>query len=164
MSSTKQADTHCVISRHELAEVRERTDSGQKGLFALKDIREGEIIVAFSAAETRSKPNYLTVQTGENCHIILHPQYVQYINHHCDPNCFFDTTTMRLIALKQISKGEEFGFFYPSTEWIMQQPFSCYCGAGNCIGNVSGAANLTNEQAKQYRLTDFIMHKRNSTS
>lgn len=106
------------------------------------------------------EPNYLTVQTSDHTHIILHPEFVQYINHHCDPNCFFDTTTMLLVALRDINKGDEFGFFYPSTEWNMQQPFRCYCGATNCVGEISGAAQLTDEQVKQYRLTDYIMQRR----
>lgn len=162
MTPINPSETYRIISQHEFAEVREQTDNGQKGLFACKKFNEGDVIINFSAAEMLSTPNYLTVQTGDNTHIILHPTFIQYINHHCDPNCFFDTTTMQLVALKNINEGDEFGFFYPSTEWNMQQPFQCHCGAISCIGEISGAAQLSNEQVKKYRLTNYIVQKRNS--
>ena len=149
------------ISHHGFAEVKEFVASGQKALFSLCTFLPGAQIIEFSAAETRTSPNYLTVQTAEEQHIILHPTFIQYINHSCEPNCFFNTTTMQLVALAKIEVGAEFTFFYPSTEWQMQQPFLCNCGTTRCLGEIRGAAHLSAEQAASYRLTDFIMRKRN---
>lgn len=162
MTPIHNASTYRLVSQHEFAEVRERADNKQNGLFACKNFSKGEIITAFSAAALLNEPNYLTVQTGDDQHIILSPTFVQYINHHCDPNCFFDTSTMQLVAVKNINTGDEFGFFYPSTEWNMQQPFSCHCGAANCLGEIRGALHLSPEQANQYRLTNYIAQKRSS--
>jgi hypothetical protein len=92
-------------------------------------------------------------------HITLQPEFLQYINHSCAPNVFFDTTAMQLVALKEIREGEEMTFFYPSTEWEMIQPFNCYCGSHNCLGQIQGAAFLPKNAWKQYRLTDFIQRQ-----
>ena len=78
------------------------------------------------------------------------------INHSCDPNVFFDTTKMEVVCLKHIQPGEEFRFFYPSTEWEMSQPFVCNCGSSNCLQLISGAAQLSDDTLAKYRLSDFI--------
>jgi hypothetical protein len=66
---------------------------------------------------------------------------------------------MELLALKPIAPGDEFTFFYPSTEWFMAEPFLCSCGEANCIGTIKGAKELTKDVLQRYRLTDFIQHK-----
>jgi hypothetical protein len=161
MPTTPSEEAYRLLSNHGFAEVKENLLSGQKALFSLQQFSAGEVITQFSAAEIRTTPNYLTVQTGEDQHIILQPTFVQYINHSCAPNSFFNTTTMQLVALSIIEPGTEFTFFYPSTEWDMQQPFSCNCGSAECLGEIRGAAHLSPTQASRYRLTDFIHSKRN---
>jgi hypothetical protein len=106
----------------------------------------------------------LTVQIDIGKHITLQPEFLQYINHSCEPNVFFDTTTMHLVALKKILQQEEMTFFYPSTEWEMVQPFNCYCGSVNCLGTIKGASFLPKDIWKQYRLTDFIQQQLNRRS
>ena len=80
-------------------------------------LHPGMYFVIFGAGITQSYPTYLTVQTGTNRHITLMPEFLQYINHSCSPNVFFDTTSMQLICLQPLQPGDEFTFFYPSTEW-----------------------------------------------
>jgi SET domain len=162
MPTTPSKEAYRLLSNHGFAEVKEHLLSGQKALFSLQLFSAGEVIIQFSAAETRTTPNYLTVQTAEDQHIILHPTFIQYINHSCAPNSFFNTTTMQLEALTNIEPGTELTFFYPSTEWNMQQPFLCNCGCAGCLGEIRGAAHLSSTQSFHYRLTDFIMSKRNA--
>jgi len=145
-----------VISHHGFAEIRKNVVSKQQSLHALQFFKPGEIISNFSAGQVFSVPNYLTVQTGIGKHITLIPQFLQYINNSCDPNVFFDTSTMEVIALKDISVNEEFTFFYPSTEWDMAQPFYCYCGSDKCLQNIKGAKYISKNELKHYRLTEFI--------
>lgn len=145
-----------VISNHEIAEIRQRIANGQNSLFALRSFNKGEQISPLSAGTTSDTPTYLTMQLDIGKHITMVPEFLQYINHSCDPNTFFDTTEMQVIALKNIKPGEELTFFYPSSEWTMSQPFHCYCGSSRCLGEIKGAAFLTDEVLKRYRLTDFI--------
>lgn len=147
------------IEAHELAEVWRHTETGEYALHAAQAFEPFQVIVPFAAKTILSHPTYLTVQTGTNTHITLSPSFLQYVNHSCAPNVFFDTTHMRLMALKNIQPGDELVFFYPSTEWNMQQPFSCRCGTRNCLKVIKGAAHLTPTQLKKYRLSDFVLEQ-----
>ena len=148
-----------VISKHGIAEVRQRYSNHQNALHALQSFRSGEVIAGFSAGTIAAEPTYLTVQIDAGKHITLQPEFLQYINHSCAPNVFFNTTTMQLVALKDIGENEEMTFFYPSTEWKMTQSFRCYCGSSGCLGEIKGAAFLPKHVWKQYQLTDFIQQQ-----
>lgn len=142
----------------EIGEVRTSPEN-HRSLHSRSSFRENQIITEFTWEKEVSTPNYLTVQVGENKHIELMPQYLECINHSCDPNCFFDVTKKQLIALKSIEEGEEFTFFYPSTEWSMDRSFHCFCGTGICLGHIQGAKYLTPEAASRYRFSEFIQQK-----
>src|SRR5260221_6401556 len=143
-----------LISNHGFAQVRQNFTNNQNGLIAVQSFQPGEMIAGFYAGTISAEPTYLTVQTDVGTHITLQPEFLQYINHSCDPNVFFDTTAMQLVSLKDIQQEEELTFFYPSTEWEMIQPFSCYCGSAQCLRQIRGAAYLPKSVWKQYRLTD----------
>ena len=147
------------ISDHGIAQVRQHPLNQQNALIARRTFNPGEVIADFSAGTIAAEPTYLTVQVGTSKHITLQPEFLQYINHSCDPNVFFDTSSMQLVALKEIQPEEEMVFFYPSTEWEMTQPFNCYCGCSGCLGEIKGAAFLNPEILKNYRFTDFIQQE-----
>ena len=148
-----------VVQRYAFAEILRNTATGQQQLSALQSYQPGDVLSSFHAGEMVSTPTYLTVQVGIDKHITLRPEFLQYINHSCDPNVFFDTTSMKLVCLKPIEAGEEFTFFYPSTEWDMAQPFVCQCNSANCLQLIQGARYISTETLKQYRLTDFIQEQ-----
>ncbi len=143
----------------EVAEIRIDPITSNRSLFSKKSFRKNEVIIGFLAKAVHPTPNYLTVQVGEKEHIELFPECLECANHSCDPNCFFDTTSMEFVTLKAIAAGEEFTFFYPSAEWDMDQPFECYCGSDQCIGKVEGAKYLSAPSIAKYRFTDFIQSK-----
>jgi len=145
-----------IVSNHGYAEVRRNLSNEQNAFFALRHWKAGDVIADFSAASISPEPTYLTVQVGNKKHIALHPEHLQYINHSCDPNVFFDTTVMKVIALKDLFPEDELTFFYPSTEWKMIQSFNCYCGSAQCLGRIRGAAYLSQDEIERYRFTDFI--------
>ncbi|HEV8084805.1 MAG TPA: SET domain-containing protein-lysine N-methyltransferase, partial [Chitinophagaceae bacterium] len=132
-------------------------------LHATVSYNKGDVFATFEALETLSFPNKYTVQVNDESHIILYPEFLQYTNHSCNPNIFFDTTKMELSCLREISAGDEFTFFYPSTEWAMAEPFNCFCGANNCIHQIQGASFLPQETLPNYKFTDFIMQKLSNT-
>jgi hypothetical protein len=121
-----------------------------------------DVICDFTARAIFKEPNRFTVQTGENKHILLSPEHLQYINHSCSPNAFFDVDNFKLIALRQIDEGDEITFFYPSSEWEMSEAFKCNCGETNCLGSISGAVNIPKTKINQYRLTKYIQSKLNA--
>ena len=152
-------DGYRLLSDHGIAEVRQKISNGQHALFATRHFSKEETITAFSAETISQEPTYLTLQTGEGRHITLSPTFLQFVNHSCDPNVFFDTTAMKLIALKEILPGEELVFFYPSTEWEMKQRFQCFCNSPRCLGEIGGAAFLSRPVLRKYRLTAFIQRR-----
>jgi SET domain len=145
-----------VISKHIFADVLLNNETNQKALFAAVAFQPGDVITKFGADKIQKYATYLTVQTATNRHITLKPEFLQYINHSCTPNAFFDTTSMELVCLQPIQPGDEFTFFYPSTEWEMAQPFVCNCGTSACIQLINGASHLSVETLSKYKLTDFI--------
>ena len=151
--------SYSVIGSYEFAEVREDASSLAKSLHSIISFAKDEIVCMFEAAAILKKPTYLTIQTGIDEHIHLKPEFLKFTNHSCDPNVFFDTHTMQLIALKNIEPGDEFTFFYPSTELDMAQPFICLCGSKNCLKKISGAAHMSADILKRYTLTHFIQQQ-----
>ena len=156
---THSSSDYRIISDHSFAVVRQNIINNQKGFFARQSYKAGDVVIEFSARQIVSEPNYLTVQVGPDKHILLYPDHLQYINHSCDPNVFFDTYAMHIVALKPIEEGDEMTFFYPSTEWDMAQPFSCFCGSRNCLGEIKGAAHINPEILGNYKLTRFIQQQ-----
>jgi translation elongation factor P/translation initiation factor 5A len=149
-------NTYSIKSSYDFLDVLLNNETQQKSLHTSKPIKENDVITKFSAASTLANPSYLTIQTGIDQHITLYPVHLQYINHSCHPTVFFDTTTFNLVALKDISIGEELTFFYPSTELDMAQSFICNCGSNSCLADVKGAKYLSDNEIKKYKLTDFI--------
>src|SRR5882672_10132445 len=148
-----------LVSNNGFAEVWKNPVSGQQSLHSTVSFKPGDVICSFSAGTMNSEPTYLTVQVGNDRHITLQPEFLQYINHSCAPSVFFDTTLMQLVCLTPLNEGDEFTFFYPSTEWDMVQPFTCYCGSTGCLGSIQGSLHISDEVLAKYRLTDFIKQK-----
>jgi len=154
--SPKKKDDFILISSHTSCEVKQNNVNQQKSLFATSAFKVGDTIASFDASKFLDTPNYLTVQISETKHILLAPEYLQYINHSCEPNVLFNTSTMLLECVNDIEVGDELCFFYPATEWRMAQQFICNCGKPNCVGLIQGAADTPTEVLEKYKLTDFI--------
>jgi hypothetical protein len=148
-----------VISQHNFVEVWLNTSTQQHSLHSTTTFHPGDIISGFAAGSMHEEPSYLTVQIDTGKHITLLPGHLQYINHSCSPNVFFDTSAMLLLCLQTIHPHEELRFFYPSTEWDMAQPFVCNCGSSQCLQLVNGAAHLSAETLSKYRLSHFIQEQ-----
>lgn len=157
--NSKTSPLTFVIVSAEIAEIRIDAKQNSRSLYSRRNFGKDDVIAEFGSKETFSEPTYLTVQVGDNEHIELLPEYLECINHGCSPNCFFDTTRRELVALKDIAEDEELTFFYPSTEWDMDQAFKCTCGSKDCIGLVKGARYLSTAQIAKYRFTDYISGK-----
>ena len=100
------------------------------------------------------EPTYQTVQVNERAHIL--DVVFAHMNHSCQPTTFIDSNSLIIFAEKDIEVGEEITFFYPSNEWKMKTPFQCMCNAKQCIGNISGAYNLSPTLLGGYRLNGHI--------
>jgi len=157
MKASKQTQPSYTTLRHQaFADVLQNDITGQKSLHTNIAFNKDEVLCNFSAGSISLIPTYLTVQIDLNKHITLQPDFLQYCNHSCEPNVFFNTTSFELVALKNINVGDELTFFYPSSEWDINQQFTCNCGNKNCLKTIKGAAYLSKEVLSKYILTDFI--------
>lgn len=144
---------------HEFASVFKNENTNQCLLRSRKVFLENDVLCLFNSQKTLSEPTYLTIQTAKNQHILLNPSFLQYINHSCNPNVFFNIETSQLICLKPIAIAEEITFFYPSTEWEMIQPFDCFCQSENCLHAIKGAKFISSAILQKYRTSNFILSK-----
>ncbi|MGB8698978.1 MAG: SET domain-containing protein-lysine N-methyltransferase [Thermosynechococcaceae cyanobacterium] len=144
------------IKKSSFAEIRTNHIFGEKSLHSTKSFEPKDLIARFIINETLIQPNYLSIQASEYKHCMVDPEYLHYINHSCDPNCFFDMDEMILLCIKSIKIGDEFRFFYPSTDWNMIQPFNCICQAKGCLGSIQGSMFLESSILKKYKLSRYV--------
>ncbi len=162
MINEQQPTNHyTIISTHEFGEVRQEVLTGAKAFFSKKNYTAGNSITTIDAFAISATPNYLTIQLADNKHFHISPEFLQYINHSCNPNAFFDTDSMQLICVKDITAGDELCFFYPSSEWDMAQAFECNCGLFECLKIIKGAKYIDRNILSKYQLTSFIQSKIN---
>ncbi len=148
-----------MIYSTDFAEINEIKDLDQKLLRSKKAFKKGDVLSSFAKSICVREVTCLTDHLFENEHVSIRSEYLQYINHSCDPNLFFDVESMNLIALKDIKIGEELTFFYPSTEWEMVQPFDCFCKSEKCLSRIEGASKIKIDTLKKYQLSSFIAQK-----
>lgn len=126
------------------------------GAMSLVDLPAGAVFAKITTATPGPKA-WTSVQTGRDSHIELNSDLV-FCNHSCAPSLNFDMHKMevRVVDHRPLKKGDALTFFYPSTEWDMDQPFGCTCGAGECNGSISGAKNMSKESLGRYWLNAHV--------
>ena len=154
--NTASRSSQQLVFSNETVEVWIDNQTGHHSLLSARAFQQDELFCKFEASAILQSPSYQTIQVGTNKHICLEPLFLQYTNHSCFPNIFFDTTAYKVICLRAIKAGDQLAYFYPSTEWIMAEPFQCHCGMSNCLGYINGASYLSKEVLANYRLSDFI--------
>lgn len=119
--------------------VRAVVSGGMHRVIASEAVASGGEVLEF-VGELVLRPSRYSLQVGEGLHLLApegdeDPRYAwRYLNHSCEPNA--GMAGMRLVALRDIARGEEVTFDYNTTEWEMAAPFECGCGA--CGGRVIG--------------------------
>ncbi len=131
-----------------------RTENKFRSLITKQAYSKGDVICDIPSSNVVNKATRYTVQIGHNEHTDVGK--LAALNHSCNPNVILDTENMVMVACRDISKGEELSFFYPSTEWEMDAPFICLCGASNCIHVVAGARFLPLSTLEHHFLSKHI--------
>lgn len=124
-------------------------------LIATESYSRGKLIHRITNPRVVARPTYQTIQIGPEAHI-EELGVVAYLNHSCRPNTLVDTSALSIVAARDIAAGEELTFFYPSTEWDMDRPFVCLCGAPECIRIVTGAKYLSIDVLARYFINAHI--------
>lgn len=127
------------------------------GVFAKRALPRNLQFCELSFGPVRSEPWRHSIQIGPHAHAEPLPDFLRYLNHSCDPNVFIDLREGAVVTLRPIAEGEELTFFYPSTEWHMEAPFPCECGAAECLREIRGASELPARVLARYRLSPVIV-------
>ena len=125
-------------------------------LLAAIPFTKGDIVDTFINAPAVLTPTYQTIQVNVQDHVFV-PDTLAKLNHSCYPTTFVDTKRRLIIARQDIAVGEELTFFYPSTEWVMTEPFDCQCGSTECIGWIRGAKFLSPNLLPRYFINFHIL-------
>ncbi|CEJ53685.1 galactose-proton symport [Penicillium brasilianum] len=137
--------------------VNRSTKAFGSGAYSLIDLPAGAVFAPITGTTPGHKA-YTSVQTGRDSHIELNSDLV-FCNHSCAPSLVFDMARMevRVVDDKPLKAGDALTFFYPSSEWEMDQPFQCTCGARECRGWISGAKTMDPEELEGYWLNAHIV-------
>lgn len=119
---------------------------GGRGVFAELPIPRGTLLVVFGGdAISRKDVERLTpelrplvIQVDEDCFLVsTKPGPADWVNHSCEPNAGIQGQ-ITLVALRDISVGEEITFDYAMCDGCDYDEFPCGCGARTCRGRVTG--------------------------
>ncbi|WP_460547943.1 SET domain-containing protein [Comamonas piscis] len=129
-----------------------------RGVFALQDIAEGEVIVEYAGKVISYEESQ-----RRHPHDPAHPNHTfffqidgdrvidggdggnsaRWINHSCEPNCFAEEVDDRIFisALRNINAGEELGYDYgliieERYTAKLKADYACRCGAAECRGTM----------------------------
>jgi hypothetical protein len=128
-------------------EARLRLEKGGWGVFAIQPVTAGELLATWGGhivpgaglASLPEETRHLTVQVEDDLYMAIcgEPEAADYFNHCCDPNAGM-RGQISLVAMRDISPGEEVCFDYAMTDSSPYDEFDCACGAPGCRGKVCG--------------------------
>ncbi|KAL2854196.1 D-isomer specific 2-hydroxyacid dehydrogenase [Aspergillus pseudodeflectus] len=140
-----------------LIRVSRSTKAFASGAYSEVSLPAGSLFAKITTATPGTKA-YTSVQTGRDTHIELNSDLV-FCNHSCTPSLNFDMHKMevRVVDERPLSAGDALTFFYPSSEWEMDQAFQCNCGSGDkCKGLIKGAKGMSRKDLEGYWLNPHI--------
>lgn len=132
------------------------------GIFANKDIAQGETILTFEGPrinflQTKTKGSWecMPLQIDNDLYIDTLPVGV-FVNHSCAPNAGIKRDK-DLIALRPIPNGEEIRFDYSTTMQEKSFTMECKCGQTGCRSRVDDFCTIPPAQQLTYLRADVVM-------
>ena len=133
-----------------------RTRNRGRGVFAIADIRAGEVIAEFDG------PVYddsFDAWTDDLLHHAVQFDttkwrdslgFARLINHSCTPNCGIKRR-FRVVAMRPIAKGEEITWDYEMTERSWWWRMKCRCGSPECRGVIGSYSRMPARVRRRYK-------------
>lgn len=103
------------------------------GLYSRALFRTGQTILDINSSNKQDGRSLHSIETDAGH--FLHPDGM-FTNHSCNPSTYVDKETGLLIAARNIWPNDEITFDYLASESDIKFPFTCTCGAPNCLGKI----------------------------
>ncbi|MCB0358373.1 MAG: SET domain-containing protein [Bdellovibrionales bacterium] len=148
------------------AVVVKSTESYGKGVYARRAFTRGDQVLEFGGPrvhldEITAFERFLEI--GDGWFLGPSGKPDDFVNHSCEPNCAvsFDGGRPALVALRNISEGDQITFDYSTCMIRDRTAFECSCGSPDCRGTVGPAQTLPRSLREQYRqqgaLPEFVL-------
>lgn len=113
---------------------------------------EGDLITTDAVPWILKPEDDRYLQVGPNTYVGPSGKTDDFVNHSCDPNCGVAITdhVAPLIAIRDISAGEEITFDYSTTMFNETWSIVCQCGTASCRGPIRNFAELPAETQQRY--------------
>ena len=127
-----------------------------KGVFAKAGIKKGETVGIVEGPIVPNNEESCIKYGVDYLHPISHSKLIvnksasRFTNHSCEPNCGLKGRLgTRLVAMRDIKKGEELTVDYDTLEydWKMR----CHCGSPNCRRRTKGYKHLSSKLKSKYK-------------
>lgn len=127
-----------------------------KGVFARQKIKRGEVVAVFDGAFYDNDFEDWTDDLLS--HAIQYQKaawrdsrgIARLINHSCEPNCGIKKL-FRIVAMRDIKKGEHITWDYEMTEKSSWMKMRCRCGTPSCRKIIGNYARMPKSTRKKYR-------------
>ena len=96
-------------------------EHGEKATYAKYSYRPGELVYLVRG-EAGSERTRMSIEVGPDRHV--YDPYAEFINHSSTPN--LEVQGRRLVAIAEISAGDELVFNYLQSESAIAAPFDCH--------------------------------------
>ncbi|EPY35149.1 hypothetical protein AGDE_07563 [Angomonas deanei] len=139
-------DNYKIPSSSSMVEVKATESIGQ-ATFAAVNIPSGKCVFHVTGLVIPF-PTVYTIYIGQGKHLLF-AGGAQCLAHSCQPNTRIVVDpvngSLDCFATEPIPEGKLISFNYLTTEWDMNEPFPCACGAPNCFKKIEGFAHLSKE-------------------
>jgi len=136
-----------------------KTKTG-KGVFTDKAFKKGEVIgkskgKLYTREQLLKKDSWAldhSLQIGENLYMGPANDVEDFVNHSCNPNSGHKIRgkSAKLVAIKDIKKGDEITFDYSTTMYNSGEEMKCYCGNKKCRKLIKDFNHLPKKIRKKY--------------
>jgi len=117
-------------------------DERGRGVDAGIDIPLGGIITRLTRLPLQKTNDKYAITVDSSRFLDTTGQPESLLNHSCDPSTYVDFRDWTLRAARALKIGDDLTFDYNTTEYTMEEPFHCVCGALNCHEYIAGFKNL----------------------
>lgn len=139
-------------------EGRPKSDGSGNGIFALKPIKQGELVAVFGGVvyewdtfiDLPDRERSLCIQVEDRHFLVPRPiGEGDYVNHSCNPNAGL-SGQIALVAMRDIRPGEEVCYDYAMSDTMPYDEFECTCDQPGCRNWISGNDWQKSELQKKY--------------